>query len=87
MGYRLPAMTAGAFTRFVPADAGPILDAGCGGGIQAETLALLGYGPLVGLDLSEGMLEVARQKGIYQELHQGALGAQLDLPDISMGAV
>ncbi len=87
MGYRLPAMAAGAFARFVAADTGPILDAGCGGGIQAETLALLGYGPLIGLDLSEGMLEVARQKGIYAELHQGALGAQLDLPDNSMGAV
>lgn len=87
MGYRLPAMTAGAFARFVPADTGPILDAGCGGGIQAETLALMGYGPLIGLDLSEGMLDVARQKGIYAELHQGALGAQLDLPDNSMAAV
>ena len=87
MGYRLPAIAAGAFARFVAPDIGPILDAGCGGGIQAEALALLGYGPLIGLDLSGGMLEVARAKGIYAELHQGALGSQLDLPDNSMGAV
>ena len=87
MGYRLPAIAAGAFARFVPLDTAPILDAGCGGGIQAEALALLGYGPLIGLDLSEGMLEIARSKGIYAALHQGALGQQLDLPDDSMGAV
>lgn len=87
MGYRLPALAAGAFARFVPPETAPLLDAGCGGGLQAEALALLGYGPLIGLDLSEGMLNVARQKGIYAELHQGALGARLDLPDNSMGAV
>ena len=87
MGYRLPALAAGVFARFVPPETAPILDAGCGGGLQAEALALLGYGPLIGLDLSQGMLDVARQKGIYADLHQGALGAQLDLPDDSMGAV
>lgn len=87
MGYRLPAIAAGAIARFVAPDTGPILDAGCGGGIQAEALALLGYGPLIGLDLSGGMLEIARSKGICAELHQGALGTQLDLPDNSMGAV
>lgn len=87
MGYRLPALAAGAFTRFVPPGTGPILDAGCGGGLQAEPLALLGYGPLIGLDLSEGMLEVARRKGIYAELHQGALGREIDLPKGSMQAV
>ncbi|MEM7379503.1 MAG: class I SAM-dependent methyltransferase [Pseudomonadota bacterium] len=87
MGYRLPALAAGAVARYVPADAGPILDAGCGGGLQAETLAVLGYGPLIGLDLSEGMLAVARRKGIYAELYQGALGEQLALPDNSMAAV
>ncbi|MEM7506968.1 MAG: methyltransferase domain-containing protein [Pseudomonadota bacterium] len=61
MGYRLPALAAGAFARSVPAGTAPILDAGCGGGLQAEALAQLGYGPLIGLDLSEGMLDVARR--------------------------
>ena len=87
MGYRLPALAAGAFARFVPPGTGPVLDAGCGGGIQAEAIAQLGYGPLIGLDLSEGMLEVARQKGIYAELHQGALGSKLAFDDNSMKAV
>ena len=87
MGYRLPAVAAAVFVRHVPADAAPILDAGCGGGLQTEPLAALGYGPITGIDLSEGMLSVARGKGIYAELHQMALGGRLDFPDDSFAAV
>ena len=60
MGYRILAMITAVFTRYVPVGTAPILDAGCGGGIQAEPLAMLGYGPIMGIDLSDGMLEVAR---------------------------
>lgn len=87
MGYRLPALAAAAFTRFVQADTGPILDAGCGGGLQAEPLAQMGFGPLIGIDLSPRMLAVARSKSIYAELHEGAIGAEIPLPAASMGAV
>lgn len=87
MGYRIPAAIATAFTRFVPHDAGPILDAGCGGGIQAEPLAMLGYGPITGIDFSEGMLDVARSKGHYAELRQMTLGQPLDFPDDAFAAV
>jgi SAM-dependent methyltransferase len=87
MGYRIPAVIASMFTRFVPADARPILDAGCGGGIQAEPLAMLGYQPIVGIDLSEGMLKVARGKGIYDDLRQMTLGERLDFPDDTFAAI
>ena len=87
MGYRIPAMIAAVFVRFVPPDTSPILDAGCGGGIQAEPLSMLGYGPIVGIDLSEGMLEVARSKAIYAELRQATLGEPLDFPDDHFGAI
>ena len=87
MGYRAPAVGAAVFARYVPPDAAPILDAGCGGGLQAEPLAALGYGPIIGIDLSEGMLSVARGKEIYAELHQMALGGRLDFPDDSFAAV
>ncbi len=87
MGYRIPAVIAAVFTRFVTKDASPILDAGCGGGIQAEPLAMIGYGPITGIDLSEGMLEVARGKGIYSELHQMMLGQRLGFEDNSFAAV
>ncbi len=87
MGYRIPAVLAAVATRFIPASAAPILDAGCGGGIQAEPLAMLGYGPITGIDLSEGMLEVARAKAIYSDLHQMTLGEKLDFADNAFAAV
>ena len=87
MGYRIPAVMAAVATRFISASAAPILDAGCGGGIQAEPLAMLGYGPITGIDLSEGMLEVARAKNIYGELRQMTLGEELDFPDDAFAAV
>ena len=45
-----------------PPGAGGILDAGCGPGRQACALAERGY-RVVGADLSEASLELARQRG------------------------
>ena len=87
MGYRIPAMIAAVFTRFVASGMAPILDAGCGDCIQSEALAMLGYGPITGIDLSEGMLDIARDKGIYVELRQMTLGKQLDFCDDTFAAV
>ena len=87
MGYRIPAVIAAVVPRFIPANTAPILDAGCGGGIQAEPLAMLGYGPFTGIDLSEGMLEVARAKNLYRELRQMTLGEKLDFPDDKFAAI
>ena len=86
-GNRIPAVVPTVFAKFVEVGTAPILDAGCGGGIQAEPLAMLGYGPLIGIDLSDGMLEVARAKGFYAQLHQMALGERLDFPDDHFAAV
>ena len=86
MGYRLPAMIAAVFGRFVDPQTGPILDAGCGTGLQTEALHLAGYGPFTGIDLSEGMLAMARRKGIYASLHRMALGGPLDFADGAFAA-
>lgn len=86
MGYRVPWYGAAAFARYVPLECGPVLDAGCGGGLQAEPLAALGYGPITGIDLSDGMLDVARAKGIYAELHRMAMGDGLGFAPDSFGA-
>jgi len=43
-----------------------ILDAGAGTGMVGEVLTKLGYANLVAMDLSQGMLEVTRQKNVYQ---------------------
>ncbi len=87
MGYRIPAMIGAVFVKYVAPDTSPILDAGCGGGIQAEALAMLGYGPITGIDLSEGMLAIARSKNIYADLQQATLGERLEFPDKHFAAV
>ncbi|MEZ5924629.1 MAG: class I SAM-dependent methyltransferase [Hyphomicrobiaceae bacterium] len=86
-GHRNPGHLAAVFTRFIPPETQPILDAGCGGGLQAEPLALLGYGPITGIDFSEGMLAIARAKEIYTELRRMILGEPLDLPSNHFAAV
>ena len=47
-----------------------ILDAGAGTGKVGQALNKLGYSNLVAIDLSEGMLELAREKQVYATLHQ-----------------
>ncbi len=80
LGYATPAVAAGFMGRYVPPD-GTILDAGVGTGILGDTLKVLGYEDLVGIDLSEGMLEKAREKGAYRELHRMVLGERLSFDD------
>jgi len=63
--YRAPEVTAEFFARYVPGEA-MILDAGAGTGMVGEVLTKLGYANLVAMDLSQGMLEVTRQKNVYQ---------------------
>lgn len=77
-GYRIPAVAAAVFGRFVDARSSPILDAACGTGLQTEALVLAGYGPFIGFDLSNEMLAIARRKNLYESLHKMALGGGLD---------
>lgn len=58
-----------------------ILDAGCGTGLVGVHLAKLGAGPVDGVDLSAGMLEVARKTGAYGELHVADLSKPLEVAD------
>ena len=45
-----------------------ILDAGCGTGFLAQVLDDEGYTDIDGFDLSEEMVDIARELGIYQQL-------------------
>lgn len=78
---RFPFIPAAVFTRFVKPGDGVILDAGCGTGLHIEPIYLAGYRPIVGIDLSEGMLSIAKEKNIYSELHRMTLGNRLDFED------
>ena len=85
-GYKIPAIMSGLIGRYLPSGTDRILDAGAGTGILGENLAVMGYKDLVGIDLSAGMLEVARKKGVYRNLLQMTLGQKLDFADNTFAA-
>lgn len=84
--YRGPQITSEYFAKYVPKEA-KILDAGAGTGLMAEVLAKLGYHDLVAMDLSQGMLDEARKKNVYRELHQMVMGEPLGFATDSFDAV
>jgi predicted TPR repeat methyltransferase len=86
-GYRHPAIGLALLARHLPRGSAPVLDAGAGTGLVGEWLGLIGYPQVEALDLSEGMLAVARSKNIYSALHQAALGSPLPFPDNHFAAV
>lgn len=86
VGYMIPAATNGFVARYTQPGDGPLLDAGAGTGLMGEMLQLLGYKDIVAFDLSSGMLEQARKKQVYRELHQMALGEPLDFPSDTFAA-
>lgn len=78
LGYQAPAHCAAALQRRLGAPDGrrAVLDAGCGTGLCGPLLRPYA-GELTGVDLSAGMLERARPRGVYDRLEQGELGAWL----------
>lgn len=86
-GYRHPAIGLALLARHLAPGAGPVLDAGCGTGTLGGWLGILGYHPVEGLDISEGMLAVAARKGGYAALHRLALGGSLPFADGAFAGV
>jgi predicted TPR repeat methyltransferase len=58
-----------------------IVDYGCGTGLVGEELTKQGFTTVDGVDISAGMLERAREKGLYRNLLCGDLTAQIALDD------
>lgn len=86
-GYRHPSVALALLARHLPRGAGPVLDAGSGTGMVGEWLGIVGYSQLEALDISSGMLAVAARKGIYDKLHNIALGGPLPFTDAAFAAV
>jgi len=82
-------MDSGMVTAFVElvraGGAGPVADVGCGPGKLTDYLNCLGLNTF-GIDLSPGMIEVARREYPDLRFEVGSMTA-LDLPDASLGGV
>ena len=86
LGYRVPGLIRSALVKHCtqPVDGeriGPVLDLGCGTGLMAVVLSDLPFGPLTGVDVSEGMLAEARANNLYETLEHADLEAVLGRTD------
>ncbi|MGI9374356.1 MAG: class I SAM-dependent DNA methyltransferase [Hyphomicrobiales bacterium] len=82
--YQQPKRCTEALQKFLKADAGGVLDAGCGTGLAGVTLKEAGYGPIDGCDFSQGMLDKVADRGIYRTLFAADLNEPM--ADIVDGA-
>lgn len=76
-GYQGHRLVAAALLQLMPHPLDTVVDAGCGTGLVGELLRTK-CRHLIGVDMSEPMLAQARQKSVYDELHQGDLVAYLN---------
>ena len=64
-----------------------ILDAGCGTGLVGEILNKNSFQNLIGVDFSQEMLNIAKQKNVYQSLELVDLTKKLDFEDNLFDAI
>ena len=64
-----------------------IFDAGCGTGLVGEILIKNSFQNLVGVDFSQEMLNIAKQKNVYQSLDLVDLTKKLDYEDNLFDAI
>ena len=79
-------LAAGVLEKYAPPTA-RILDAGAGTGLVGKALKEMGYGSIVAMDLSEGMLEIAKKTEAYESFDQMTLGETLGYETDSFDAV
>ena len=68
MDYVAPAVTAQAVVAANGNITGSVLDAGCGTGLVGVALSQAGAKTIDGIDISSGMLDVARKSEVYSDL-------------------
>lgn len=86
MDYVAPVNAANRLVDLAGGDPGPVLDAGCGTGLVGAALAQRSVAMIDGIDLSRGMLEQARARGVYRNLDKADLTRRLDIADDAYGA-
>ena len=85
-GWLGPRRAAETFAKYA-STAARVLDAGAGTGLVGQELATLGFRDIVAMDMSPGMLEEARKKGVYKEFNRMVMGDPLDYATGAFDAV
>ncbi len=85
--YRTPARGAEALARNCADKSLPVLDFACGTGLSGVALHAAGFSCIDGTDVSPGMLEQARAKGVYRALLPAGLDAPPDVTGAGYGAI
>ncbi len=67
-GYATPGRCAQALSAVTSDFDAPILDFGCGTGLSGLALSLAGFNTIDGVDLTQGMLDLAAEKQLYRNL-------------------
>ena len=80
------ALAAAFVARYVPDRKARILDGGCGPGGLALLLNLLGYRRITGIDASQGMVDAATRRGVYESVERKLLAEKMDLEASSFDA-
>jgi predicted TPR repeat methyltransferase len=70
LGYHVPMLLRQRLAETAPGPYARMLDLGCGTGLTGASLADMA-GEITGVDLAEGMLEQADERGVYHELWVG----------------
>ena len=85
-GWIAPNTASSYLAKYVNPDS-TVLDAGAGTGLVGLALAERGFRNLTAMDLSEGMLQEARENNVYKKLDQMILGDPLRYKTDSFDAV
>ncbi len=80
-GYVTPQRCAEALKAHATLPWAPVMDLACGTGLSGLALKAAGFECLDGFDISEEMLERAREKGVYRELGLADLSKPLEIPE------
>jgi predicted TPR repeat methyltransferase len=85
--YQAPTLVADTVVSRLP-EAGSALDVGCGTGLVGRALRARGFaGQILGLDISQASLEIARQCGAYVSVEHADLQQRLPFEDESVDAL
>ncbi len=80
-GYVSPPIVAAKLAERIGDLSKPVLDVGCGTGLGGFALAQAGFAVIDGIDLSQDMLDVAREKKLYRNLTAVDLLQTVDIDD------